>query len=336
MRSSACHLNPAEAARRLGVSAKALRLYEQRGLVTPLRTAAGWRAYGPGEMARAAEIVALRALGLSLARVAQVLDGNAQALEPALAAHQAALEDQAQALVGAVAKVRDLRADLARGQTPQAGDLGRLLASTAGPGIAFDLPWPWGGERFELRDIGPLTYITGPLGSGKTRLALRLAQALPGATYLGLDRAVQSASDPAPAARVEQALAWLIEDGATESRALRILLTALEAETSAALVVDMPEQGLDQATQAAVVARLRGRGPRARPLFLLTRSSAILDLAAMGPHEALLYCPANHGPPLRVASYPGAPGHEAVASCLASPDVRARTEGMVAVMGRTG
>jgi len=37
-------INPSEAVRRLGVSAKALRLYEQRGLVEPVRTAAGRRA----------------------------------------------------------------------------------------------------------------------------------------------------------------------------------------------------------------------------------------------------------------------------------------------------
>ena len=49
-------LNPSEAARRLGVSAKALRLYEQRGLLVPARTAAGWRSYGPAEMARAARL----------------------------------------------------------------------------------------------------------------------------------------------------------------------------------------------------------------------------------------------------------------------------------------
>ena len=42
MNSSAQFLNPAEAARRLGVSVKALRLYEQRGLIAPARTAAGW------------------------------------------------------------------------------------------------------------------------------------------------------------------------------------------------------------------------------------------------------------------------------------------------------
>ena len=50
MSSSAQFLNPSAAARRLGVSAKALRLYEQRGLVAPSRTPAGWRAYGPDEI----------------------------------------------------------------------------------------------------------------------------------------------------------------------------------------------------------------------------------------------------------------------------------------------
>jgi DNA-binding transcriptional MerR regulator len=85
--SSAQFLNPAAAAQRLGVSAKALRLYEQHGLVAPSRTAAGWRAYGPDQMARATEIVALRALGLSLAQIARVLKGDPQGLEPALAAH---------------------------------------------------------------------------------------------------------------------------------------------------------------------------------------------------------------------------------------------------------
>jgi DNA-binding transcriptional MerR regulator len=81
--SSAQFLSPSEAAKRLGVSAKALRLYEQRGLVVPGRTASGWRAYGPDEMARAAEIAALRTLGLSLAQVARVMKGDVEDLEPA-------------------------------------------------------------------------------------------------------------------------------------------------------------------------------------------------------------------------------------------------------------
>ncbi|HEY0202708.1 MAG TPA: MerR family transcriptional regulator [Acetobacteraceae bacterium] len=335
---SAQFLSPSEAARQLGVSAKALRLYEQRSLVAPIRTAAGWRAYGPDEMARAAEVVALRALGLSLAQVARVQESNPQGLEPALAAHQAALETQLRQLAGTVERVRNLRAGLTQGQAPSAEEVARLLGPGADLCVAFDLPWPWGGERFELRGIQPLNYIIGPLGSGKTRLARRLAEALPGAAFLGLDRLADGGAaararldaDPAIKSRVEQALAWLTEDGATVSEALVALLAGLEADGPAALVVDMVEQGLEQAVQEALIAHLRRRGSSGRPLFLLTRSSAILDLAAVGAHEAIILCPANHSTPTRVAPYPGAPGYEAVATCLASPEVRARTEGVIA------
>ena len=142
MSSSARSLNPSEAAKRLGVSTKALRLYEERGLVAPDRSAAGWRAYGPDAMERAAEVVALRALGLSLAQVAQVRGGDAGSLELALAAHQAALEDRLRALGETIEKLRGLRADLARGQAPAAGALGRVLRPASGLSVAFELPWP--------------------------------------------------------------------------------------------------------------------------------------------------------------------------------------------------
>jgi DNA-binding transcriptional MerR regulator len=336
--SSAKFLNPSEAARQLGVSAKALRLYEQCGLLIPVRTTAGWRTYGPHQMVRASEIVALRALGFSLAQVARVLDGQSDGLEPALAAHQAMLEDRARDLAGTVAKVRELRADLAQGKMPTAGELSRLLRPRTEISVAFDLPWPWGGERFELRDIRPLNYIIGPLGSGKTRLAMRLAETLSGAAFLGLDRLADDGGaararldgDMNLKSRVDANLAWLVEEGATMSGALAALLAGLESDGAAALVVDMVEQGLDQATQEALIAHLRRRGPGGRPLFLLTRSSAILDLTAVGSDEAILLCPANHNPPSRVVPYPGAPGYEAVATCLASPEVRARTEGVIA------
>jgi DNA-binding transcriptional MerR regulator len=335
---SAQFLSPSAAARRLGVSAKALRLYEQHGLITPGRTAAGWRAYDPDEMARAAEIVTLRALGLSLSQIARVLGDDPQGLEPALAALQATLEVRMRQLAGAVEKVCDVRAGLAQGKSPTAGELVRLLRPAAEFSVAFDLPWPWGGERFELGCVRSLNYIIGPLGSGKTRLAKRLAESLPDAVFLGLDRLehggaaarAQLDADPALKSRVDQTLAWLVEDGAAASAALIALLVGLESEGAAVVVVDMVEQGLDQAAQQAVIAHLRRRGPRARPLFLLTRSCAILDLAAVGPDEAIIFCPANHSPPISAAPYPGVRGYEAVATCLASPEVRARTEGVVA------
>lgn len=65
MGTSTPRLNASAAAARLGVSIKALRLYERHGLVTPGRTPAGYRAYGPDDLARAADIAALRKLGLT-------------------------------------------------------------------------------------------------------------------------------------------------------------------------------------------------------------------------------------------------------------------------------
>ena len=108
------------------------------------------------------------------------------------------------------------------------------------------------------------------------------------------------------------------------------MLVALECDAPAVLVVDMVEQGLDQGSQEALMAHLRRRGVAARPLFLLTRSCIILDLAAVGADETIILCPANHSPPTQVAPYPGAPGYEAVATCLASPEVRERTAGVIA------
>jgi DNA-binding transcriptional MerR regulator len=330
--------SPSEAARQLGISTKALRLYEHRGLITPGRTPAGWRAYGPVEMARAADIVQLRALGLGLGEVARIFAGDVRTLDRSLAAHKDALEDRIRQLSHTVGQVNRLRADLGRGGVPAASEIIRLLKPAPDFSVTFDLPWPWGGESFELRDIGALNYIVGPLGSGKTQLAKRLATALPNAAFVGLDRLANGAAaararldaDPALKSRVDDGLAAIVDDGGAESVALLALLTALETEDHAIAVVDLLEQGLDAPTQEALIDHLRRRGPAARPLFFLTRSSTILDLDCVGPHEAIILCPANHSPPSRVFPCPGSPGYEAVATCLASPDVRARTEGMVA------
>lgn len=317
-------LNASDAARRLGVSVKALRLYEQRGLIAPVRSDAGWRAYGPQDLERASGIVALRGLGFSLAQVGRILAGDASGLEPALAAHQEALEARLRELARTTDGVRALRADLARGGAPSASDLARTLAPAAGGRLAFNLPWPWGGEPFELGVIAPLTYITGPLGSGKTRLAMRIAEEI-GGVFLALDRT----ADLSLRSNIEPTVALLVQDGATDTPALRALLAGLE--TSQPVVVDLLEQGLDKATQEALIAHLRRRAAGTPPLFVMTRSSSILDLDALGSNEMVLFCPANHAPPYRVAPYPGTPGYEALASCLATPEVRARSEGVIAV-----
>lgn len=308
MSGSPRYLNASEAARRLGVSAKALRLYEQRGLLMPLRTGAGWRAYGPDEMARAAEIAALRGLGFTLAEVAAVLKAGPDGLELALAGRQTTLEVEARRLADALEAVRALRAK---------------LAARRAPVIAFDLPWPWGGERFELPELKATTFLVGSLGSGKTRLAMKIAQALPGGRFVGLER--QSAiGDAELDVRV---VALAAEIGVDPEGPIRSLLAELAAD-DAPLVIDLVEQGLDAVTQRALGAWLRARDA-SRTLVVMTRSSAVLDLANAG-EATILFCPANHQPPFLVAPTPGSVGYESVAGCLGSPEVRARTEGMVA------
>jgi DNA-binding transcriptional MerR regulator len=307
-------------------------------MVVPSRTAAGWRAYAPDQITRAAEIVALRTLGFSLVQIERLLKGESKGLAPFLAAHQATLKGRIHELVGMVGKLRDLQADLVGGQPPTAGEMARLLKPSTELNVTLELPWPWGGEQVEL-EYRSLNYITGPLGSGKTRLALRLAETLPNAAFLGLQRSADEAAaaraqldaDPALRSRVDRILARLSDDGAVVSSALVALIVGLECAGPAILVIDLVEQGLDEATQEALSAYLRNlRAADRRPLFLLTRSSTILDLSAIGTDETIIFCPANHSPPFRVPPYRGAPGYEAVATCLASPEVRARTEGVIA------
>lgn len=124
------HLSPAEAARRLGVSVKALRVYERHGLVAPLRSAADWRFYGPEEIARLHQVVALKRLGLPLARIAQVLDGRGDALSSVLDLQERVLAREGERVEKALAIVRAARAKLGRGEALEIDDLTRLTRET--------------------------------------------------------------------------------------------------------------------------------------------------------------------------------------------------------------
>ncbi|MCM2397017.1 MerR family transcriptional regulator [Rhizobium sp. S95] len=337
MRSHASFLNSAEAARRLGISPKALRLYERHGLITPDRTAAGWRTYGPEEMKRAGAVVALRSLGVSLAEAATILNGDGDVLDRVLAARQTALEKQASTLAATVARVHYARSELAHGRIPSLAELNDM-PSTAPPWLSVDLPWPWNGERFDLFDIRAINYVVGPLGSGKTRLAHAIAKGLDGAKFVGLDRAAGGCAEARMDAdgglrrRVDAVLENLAAEGVPQTAAHVALVAALEDREPGAVVIDMVEQDLDRRSQLALRGLLRRRTADAPPLFLLTRSNVILDLATITPSETVIFCPANHSLPMQVVPRPGAPGYEALATCLAPPEVRARTEGMIAWM----
>ena len=121
------------------------------------------------------------------------------------------------------------------------------------------------------------------------------------------------------ALKVRPTVDLLVQDGATESAALIDLLAALDQAPPVAVVVDLIEQGLDRATQEALIAHLRRRSAGAPPIFVMTRSSSILDLDAVGAARRSSSAPPITAPPVRVVPHPGTPGYEALASCLATP-----------------
>lgn len=65
-----------ELASEVGVSARALRHYEDVGLLVPDRSEGGHRRYQPSDLARLRQIVALRELGLGLQHIATWLDSG--------------------------------------------------------------------------------------------------------------------------------------------------------------------------------------------------------------------------------------------------------------------
>lgn len=83
-----------EAARRTGVATSTLRYYDERGLVPPARRAGGKRWYGQSELRRIAFILFTQRLGISLAKVANVLNGSGTAWRAAIDGQIEALGDQ--------------------------------------------------------------------------------------------------------------------------------------------------------------------------------------------------------------------------------------------------
>ncbi|HEX4860000.1 MAG TPA: MerR family transcriptional regulator [Rhizomicrobium sp.] len=130
------HLSPAEAARRVGVSVKALRVYESHGLVKPLRSAADWRIYGPDEIARLHQVIALKRLGLSLAQIGRLLGGRGDALDQVLDLQERVLAREGQRVAKALEIVRSARRKLAGGSTLSIDDLTKLTKETAVTGKA--------------------------------------------------------------------------------------------------------------------------------------------------------------------------------------------------------
>ncbi len=122
-------LDIAEVARRTGLTVRALRFYEARGLVSPVRAASGRRFYGAGELQRLNAVVALKRAGFSLAEIANLLRDRRADLGRLVAARLGALEQQAAELATTRLLLTTVQSRLDRGEPIDVATLCSLIQS---------------------------------------------------------------------------------------------------------------------------------------------------------------------------------------------------------------
>jgi DNA-binding transcriptional MerR regulator len=113
--------------RRTGLTSRALRFYEARGLVAPLRTHTGRRLYGPAELERIAQILALKRAGLSLAQIQRLTARRPLDLERLIDAQLAALADQEAKIAEAKTLLLHVKSRIDRGEPVDAATFCSLI-----------------------------------------------------------------------------------------------------------------------------------------------------------------------------------------------------------------
>lgn len=122
--------SPAETARRFNVSTKTLRFYEALGLLKPLRTNTGWRTYGPAQMSRLHQVLALKSLGLPLKRIRELLADQLTDLDAVLRMQEAAFRARISEDRRRLEVLAAVRRRLAASETLSAEDLIELTGET--------------------------------------------------------------------------------------------------------------------------------------------------------------------------------------------------------------
>lgn len=121
------YLRIGQIAERSGVSAKALRLYEQRGLLKPCtHSPAGYRLYGPDALQRLMQVVLLKRSGFSLAQITALLSASTPVITDLLSERIASLERE---LADKARALQSLRAVTERVGSASTLDLDQLLES---------------------------------------------------------------------------------------------------------------------------------------------------------------------------------------------------------------
>lgn len=120
-------LDISEVCRRTGLTSRALRFYEARGLVRPLRTYSGRRLYGRGELERINQIVALKRAGLTLSQIGKLTGDRRLDLGALIEAQLKALDGRQAELDEARALLKSVKSRIDRGEPVDAATFCSLI-----------------------------------------------------------------------------------------------------------------------------------------------------------------------------------------------------------------
>ena len=134
-----------------GVTVRALQHYDRLGLLKPSRTQSGHRVYADADKQRVRHILALRAIGMPLQQIAELLDAPSARLGEALQTQRARLEQSRTGIEDAIRALRQV--DAASDSTE--GPLDRLASAVdmqdaveAMRGYFSDEAWTKWGEQY--------------------------------------------------------------------------------------------------------------------------------------------------------------------------------------------
>jgi DNA-binding transcriptional MerR regulator len=120
-------LDISEVCRRTGLTSRALRFYEARGLVAPLRTYGGRRLYGPAELERINLVVTLKRAGLTLSQIGKLTGQGSLNLAQLIDAQLAAIAERKAELKEAEALLKSVKSRIDRGEPVDAATFCSLI-----------------------------------------------------------------------------------------------------------------------------------------------------------------------------------------------------------------
>ena len=105
-----------DVAKRTGLTSRALRFYEARGLLKPLRTDSGRRLYGRGALERIQQILALKRAGLSLSQIGRLTERGGMDLRSLVDTQLKIIEERKAELDQAKSLLLSIKSRIDRGE----------------------------------------------------------------------------------------------------------------------------------------------------------------------------------------------------------------------------